>query len=188
MTMLDSIRKDIVQRYKVHRDTHGTWRILDVGHKDLRGYTEDDDISDDHPALTIINDGQFTAIFQEAMKLGFDMERFMRMHEMGDMMNEANNDLGTHLNDSRSMKDYMEDEHSGGVEIIPVVEETQRLTPRLLVDGQDYEDSEKNENTQLALSKLSIIDKIISNQNYEPESIEKLMNGILRIGGNSDVK
>ena len=42
-----------------------TWRILDQWNDAIRTMTADDDIADDNPAVTILSDGQFTALLKE---------------------------------------------------------------------------------------------------------------------------
>ena len=47
-----------------------TWRILDQWNDAIRILTADDDIADDNPAVTILSDGQFTALLKEASLQG----------------------------------------------------------------------------------------------------------------------
>ena len=47
-----------------------TWRILDQWSDAIRTLTADDDIADDNPAVTILSDGQFTALLKEASMQG----------------------------------------------------------------------------------------------------------------------
>ena len=47
-----------------------TWRILDQWSDAIRTLTADDDIADDNPAVTILSDGQFTALLKEASLQG----------------------------------------------------------------------------------------------------------------------
>ena len=161
------------KRYAVHKDeANGTWRICDLLHPDLAYITDPDfEIEDSHPAITILLDGQFTALFQEAVSLGFDIDRFTKMHEMKMLMEEENN------------FDIKED-NLDNVIIQPVEEKKEKgewLTPVL---GTTENNSE---NYGLSLKKLETLDKMMSTQNYDPEQIEKLAGLILRIGGNGDV-
>ena len=183
----DSMKPNFAKRYYVHRDKQGTWRIFDAGHNSAKDLRHDDDVDDDHPALTIINDGQFTALFQEAMSLGFDMERFIKMHEMGTMMDSVNDDMGEYLKDNSRGFMVPEEGNTDDLEIVPVKEEkVKHFTPLVSYgDGQDYNDM--SENFELSKEKLKIIKQMIATQNYSPEEIEKLMNGILRVGGNTEV-
>ena len=47
-----------------------TWRILDTWHDSLKSMDVEDDIPDDSPAVTIITEGAFIALFREAARLG----------------------------------------------------------------------------------------------------------------------
>ena len=47
-----------------------TWRILDTWHSSLKAMDIEDDIPDDSPAVTVITEGAFIALFTEAARLG----------------------------------------------------------------------------------------------------------------------
>jgi len=51
-------------------DVTNTWRILDTWHSSLKAMDIEDDIPDDSPAVTVITEGAFIALFREAARLG----------------------------------------------------------------------------------------------------------------------
>lgn len=57
-------------QYVASRDPHGTWRVLNTWHQELKGLSADADIGDDHPAVTLVTEGAFLALIKEATSLG----------------------------------------------------------------------------------------------------------------------
>ena len=51
-------------------DVTNTWRILDTRHSSLNAMEIEDAIADDSPAVTVITEGAFIALFREAARLG----------------------------------------------------------------------------------------------------------------------
>ena len=165
-------------RYIVVRDeVNGTWRICDLLHPDLNGFNYDDDIPDNHPAITLLLDGQFTALFQEAIKLGFDMERFARMGEV--------NSIIEHENRSIINMDFSDDERGReqeGLVIQPILEQKESLPIPITMPIMD------DKNTYgLSMKKLQLLEKMISTHDYSPEDLERITGMLMRIGGNGDV-
>jgi hypothetical protein len=58
-------------QYIAKRDSSGTWRILNAWHNDLRSFDADEDeIPDNHDAMTVLTEGAFEAIIKEATAEG----------------------------------------------------------------------------------------------------------------------
>lgn len=58
-------------QYIAKRDSSGTWRILNAWHNDLRSFDADEDeIPDDHAAMTVLTEGAFEAVIKEATAEG----------------------------------------------------------------------------------------------------------------------
>lgn len=71
MVKIGSALKQREQQYVATREEGtGTWRILDTFHKSLENMEPDDDIPNDHPALTLVSEGAFIALVKEATALG----------------------------------------------------------------------------------------------------------------------
>ena len=50
-------------QYVADLDPNGTWRILNAWHSSLQGFDPDeDDVPDDHEAVTLITEGAFEAL------------------------------------------------------------------------------------------------------------------------------
>ena len=52
-------------------DVTNTWRILDTWHSSLKAMDIEDDIPDDSPAVTVITEGAFIALFRDLGKPRF---------------------------------------------------------------------------------------------------------------------
>ena len=69
--MLGNILRGREQQYVAHKDeTTSTWRILDTWHEKLTQIGPDDEIEDDNEAVTILTEGAFIVLVQEAARLG----------------------------------------------------------------------------------------------------------------------
>jgi len=64
--------KDSLSRFRANFNYEtGVWRIYDLWHDDLAQYSGlDDDIPDTSPAVTILSEGMFNAVINEADRLG----------------------------------------------------------------------------------------------------------------------
>ena len=58
------------EQYVADRDAHGTWRILNTWHQELKSLGIDADVPDDHPAVTLVTEGAFLALIKEATSRG----------------------------------------------------------------------------------------------------------------------
>lgn len=59
------------EQYVADVDSNGTWRILNAWHAGLQGFDPDeDDVPDDHEAVTVITDGAFGALVKHATAEG----------------------------------------------------------------------------------------------------------------------
>jgi len=59
------------QQYVADRDSTGTWRILNAWHNSLQGFDPDeDDVPDDHEAVTVLTEGAFEAVVKHATAEG----------------------------------------------------------------------------------------------------------------------
>ena len=69
--MLGSMLQGRDQQWVATKDeVTNTWRILNTWHDSLKAMNVDDDIPDDSPAVTIITEAAFIALFREAARLG----------------------------------------------------------------------------------------------------------------------
>lgn len=78
--MLGSSLRQFEKQYICSRDDKGTWRIVDLWHKELEGVNLEDDIPDDHPAIKILTEGEFLELINEAKRLGM----MQKMEESGE--------------------------------------------------------------------------------------------------------
>lgn len=58
-------------QYFPKRDDKGTWRIIDLHDQTLQFAHPDDEIPDNHPAITVLKEGEFIALVKEATRLGY---------------------------------------------------------------------------------------------------------------------
>lgn len=59
------------QQYVADRDSTGTWRILNAWHNSLQGFDPDeDDVPDEHEAVTVLTEGAFEAVVKHATAEG----------------------------------------------------------------------------------------------------------------------
>ena len=62
--------RQLGDQYRAQRDAHGTWRIVDLWNSDLNAIDPEDELDDNHPAITVISEGEFIALLDEAVKIG----------------------------------------------------------------------------------------------------------------------
>ena len=73
--IFDSFAREHGNQYFAKRDDKGTWRIINLYHPDLKSLNEqDDDLPDNHPAVTVVTEGAFLSLMKEAGKLGMAQE------------------------------------------------------------------------------------------------------------------
>jgi hypothetical protein len=71
MAEIGSTLRQQSAQYIAKRDSSGTWRVLNAWHNDLRSFDADeDDIPDDHAAMTVLSEGAFEAVIKEATAEG----------------------------------------------------------------------------------------------------------------------
>ena len=69
--MMGNMLRERDQQYIANRDeTTKTWRLLDTWHDSLSGYTVEDDVPDDSPAIKILSEGEFIVLVREAARIG----------------------------------------------------------------------------------------------------------------------
>jgi len=78
--MLGSSLRQFDKQYVCSRDDKGTWRIVDLWHKELEGVNLEDDIPDTHPAINILTEGEFLELINESKRLGM----MQKMEESGE--------------------------------------------------------------------------------------------------------
>jgi len=78
--MLGSFLRQFDKQYVCSRDDKGTWRIVDLWHKELEGVNLEDDIPDTHPAIKILTEGEFLELINESKRLGM----MQKMEESGE--------------------------------------------------------------------------------------------------------
>ena len=78
--MLGSSLRQFEKQYICSRDDKGTWRIIDLWHKELEGLNLEDDIPDTHPAIKILTEGEFLELINESKRLGM----MQKMEESGE--------------------------------------------------------------------------------------------------------
>lgn len=69
--MLGGVLQGREQQWVATKDgTTNTWRILNTWHESLKSMDPEEDIPDDSPAVIIVTEGAFIALFREAARLG----------------------------------------------------------------------------------------------------------------------
>ena len=69
--MLGGVLQGREQQWVATKDeTTNTWRILNTSHDSLKSMDPEEDIPDDSPAVTLVTEGAFIALFREAARLG----------------------------------------------------------------------------------------------------------------------
>ena len=69
--MLGGVLQGREQQWVATKDeTTNTWRILNTWHDSLKSMDPEEDIPDDSPAVTLVTEGAFIALFREAARLG----------------------------------------------------------------------------------------------------------------------
>ena len=156
--MLGSSLRQFEKQYICSRDDKGTWRIVDLWHKELEGVNLEDDIPDDHPAIKILTEGEFLELINEAKRLGM----MQKMEESGEFSISADAyDSVCAERDNLRME----------------LESPSTTNSRVVVD------SEGSESFQLANKKLDTLLKLSSLGTL----IEDLTKAVLLLGGNSEL-
>lgn len=70
MVMGNMLRERDQQYIAVRDEATKTWRLLDTWHETLSGYSVDDDVADDSPAIKILSEGEFIVLIREAARIG----------------------------------------------------------------------------------------------------------------------
>ena len=96
------------QQYVANRDDKGTWRILNCWHDEMKNINMEDDIPDDHPAVTVVTEGAFLSLFKEAIRKGYDFE--MRQAQDDEAMITLQDENEQLKNQMDNMKQSVQDE------------------------------------------------------------------------------
>ena len=156
--MLGSSLRQFDKQYVCSRDDKGTWRIVDLWHKELEDVNLEDDIPDTHPAIKILTEGEFLELINEAKRLGM----MQKMEESGEFSISADAyDSVCAERDNLRME----------------LESPSTTNSRVVVD------SEGSESFQLANKKLDTLLKLSSLGTLN----EDLTKAVLLLGGNSEL-
>ena len=69
--MMGNMLRERGQQYIAVRDeATKTWRLLDTWHESLTGFSTEDDVPDDNPAIKILSEGEFIVLVREAARIG----------------------------------------------------------------------------------------------------------------------
>ena len=68
--MGNMLRERDTQYIAVRDEATKTWRLLDSWHETLSGYSVEDDVPDDSPAIKILSEGEFIVLVREAARIG----------------------------------------------------------------------------------------------------------------------
>lgn len=93
VTEIGTALKHVGKPYWVRRDTTGTWRIVNLLDQSLEKMTEDDDLPDNHPAVTIISEGAFLELIKEASSLGIIQKLDLSDNEQNEKLKLENEEL-----------------------------------------------------------------------------------------------
>ncbi len=70
MVVMGSALRQRENQYVAYRDENGTWRILNTWDDSLQHIGPEDEIPDDSQAVTVLSEGAFLALVQEATVKG----------------------------------------------------------------------------------------------------------------------
>ena len=157
--MLGSSLRQFEKQYICSRDDKGTWRVVDLWHKELEGVNLEDDIPDDHPAIKILTEGEFLELINESKRLGM----MQKLEESGDFSISA--DAYDSVCAERDNLKMTLEEYAGGTKVGVGV------------------DIEGSESFQLANKKLDTLLKLSSLGTLN----EDLTKAVLLLGGNSEL-
>ena len=156
--MLGSSLRQFDKQYVCSRDDKGTWRIVDLWHKELEDVNLEDDIPDTHPAIKILTEGEFLELINEAKRLGM----MQKMEESGEFSISADAyDSVCAERDNLRME----------------------LESPSTTNSRGVVDSEGSESFQLANKKLDTLLKLSSLGTLN----EDLTKAVLLLGGNSEL-
>ena len=93
--MLGGVLQGREQQWVATKDeTTNTWRILNTWHESLKSMDPEEDIPDDSPAVTLVTEGAFIALFREAARLGvIDIASFGNNSEEYEIELEAKDEV-----------------------------------------------------------------------------------------------
>tara|TARA_R110000824_G_scaffold147237_2_gene316699 strand:+ start:21101 stop:21613 length:513 start_codon:yes stop_codon:yes gene_type:complete len=163
--MLGSSLRQFEKQYVSTRDEKGTWRIVDLWHKELEGVNLEDDIPDTHPAIKILTEGEFLSLIDESKRLGM----MQKMEESGDFSISADAyDSVCEERDNLKMK-------------LEELEDNPQTTQNHKRPNSSEDTS--SESFQLANKKLDTLLKLSSLGTLS----EDLTKAVLILGGNTDL-
>jgi hypothetical protein len=147
------------------RDDKGTWRIVDLWHKELEGVNLEDDIPDTHPAINILTEGEFLELINESKRLGM----MQKMEESGEfsISSEAYDSVCAERD---NLKLELENGSTGAIDATST---KVRLGVAIEV-SESFQLANKKLDTLLKLSSLGTLN-------------EDLTKAVLLLGGNSEL-
>ena len=155
--MVGSSLRQFEKQYVCTRDESGTWRIVDLWHKELEGVDLEDDIPDNHPAIKIVTEGEFLELINESKRLGM----MQKMEESGDFSISANA-YDSVCEERDRLKMQLEEKEDSTTTIV---------------------ESDGSESFQLANKKLDTLLKLSSLGTLN----EDLTKAVLLLGGNTEL-
>jgi len=166
--MLGSSLRQFEKQYVCSRDDKGTWRIVDLWHKELEGVNLEDDIPDTHPAIKILTEGEFLSLIDESKRLGM----MQKMEESGDFSISA---------DAYDSVCEERDNLKTKLEVLAETPQTPQSTqnPQRPISSED----DSSESFQLANKKLDTLLKLSSLGTLSDD----LTKAVLLLGGNTDL-
>lgn len=70
MSIGDNLSR-VEQQYVAKKDNKNTWRILNLWHPTLKNFSSgEEDVPDEHPAVTVLTEGAFIALVKAAVQEG----------------------------------------------------------------------------------------------------------------------
>ena len=83
--MMGNMLRERDQQYIAVRDeATKTWRLLDTWHETLSGYSVEDEVADDSPAIKILSEGEFIVLVREAARIGVLENAHLDSEDMGE--------------------------------------------------------------------------------------------------------
>lgn len=155
--MVGSSLRQFEKQYVCTRDESGTWRIVDLWHKELEGVDLEDDIPDNHPAIKLVTEGEFLELINESKRLGM----MQKMEESGDFSISANA-YDSVCEERDRLKMQLEEKEDSTTTIV---------------------ESDGSESFQLANKKLDTLLKLSSLGTLN----EDLTKAVLLLGGNTEL-
>ena len=157
--MLGSSLRQFEKQYVCSRDDKGTWRIVDLWHRELEGVNLEDDIPDDHPAIKILTEGEFLELINESKRLGM----MQKMEESGEF--SISSDAYDSVCSERDNLKLALEEYTNGTKVGTVIDAS---------GSESFQLANKKLDTLLKLSGLGTLN-------------EDLTKAVLLLGGNSEL-